>query len=256
MTTAVLMTPPYLQFVDQNGIPYAGGSVYTYAAGTTTPQATYTDASGGTPLANPVPLDAAGRATIWLIGSYKFVVKNSAGVTISTTDNVTAFGTGGLSTLGTIAANTIIGNNTGSPTTPLALTVTQTLALLGVGSPTRNSLAGDVALNNVANFFDGPTIAQGTTGTWFVSASITVRDTAGAATFIAQLTDGTTVIDSTVVDSSAANKYATLTLSGYIAAPAGNIKVSVKDTTSTSGVILFNASALSKDSTLTAFRIA
>jgi hypothetical protein len=80
------------QFSDNNGNPLSGGLLYTYAAGTTTPQTTYTSISGVTANTNPVVLDAAGRVSgeIWLTEGqlYKFVLKNSAGVTIGTYDNV------------------------------------------------------------------------------------------------------------------------------------------------------------------------
>lgn len=91
MVTAVLLTEPKIQFFDNNGNPLAGGLVYTYAAGTTTPKASYTDSAAGTPNANPVVLDSAGRANIWISGSYKIVVQDSSAVTISTTDNITSF---------------------------------------------------------------------------------------------------------------------------------------------------------------------
>lgn len=87
---AYLLAAPFNYFADANGAPLAGGKVYTYAAGTTTPQASYTDYTGVTPLANPVILDSAGRTTIWLSGSYKIVVKDSLDNTISTTDNISA----------------------------------------------------------------------------------------------------------------------------------------------------------------------
>lgn len=135
----VLFTPPYAEFQDDNGNPLNGGKVYTYLAGTLTPQATYTDQGGLTANANPVVLDSSGRASIWLDNSvsYKFVVKTSADVTIRTVDNVTPFNSStGLAVLGNIAANTIVGNNTGSSTTPLALTVTQAKTMLGIGKPT------------------------------------------------------------------------------------------------------------------------
>jgi hypothetical protein len=46
-------------------------------------------------------------------------------------------------------------------------------------------------------------------------------------------------------------------MSGFIAAPAGNIRISVADAAvAADGVMLFNASGDSKDSTITAFRIA
>lgn len=78
------------QFFDSNGDPLSGGKIYTYLAGTTTPQATYTDQGGGTPNANPVILDSAGRANIWLdpTVSYKIRVDDSADSTIYTTDNI------------------------------------------------------------------------------------------------------------------------------------------------------------------------
>jgi hypothetical protein len=78
------------QFFDSNGDPLSGGLVYSYQAGTSTPQATYTDSTLGTPNANPVVLDSAGRAAIWLDPtlSYKFVLQTSAAATIKTVDNV------------------------------------------------------------------------------------------------------------------------------------------------------------------------
>lgn len=84
---------PFLkyQFFDDNGDPLAAGKVYTYAAGTTANQATYTDYGGLSANTNPVILDAAGRANIWLDEtlSYKLKVNNSLDVTQYTTDNVT-----------------------------------------------------------------------------------------------------------------------------------------------------------------------
>lgn len=80
------------QFFDDNGDPLSGGKIYTYAAGTTTPLATYTSRTGATPNTNPIILDAAGRTPeqIWSTeGSlYKYVVKTSADVTIRTWDNI------------------------------------------------------------------------------------------------------------------------------------------------------------------------
>lgn len=88
-------------FTDNSGNPLAGGKVYTYEAGTTTPKATYTDNLGVTPEANPVILDSNGRKQIYASGAYKFVVKTSADVTLYTLDNL-YFGSGaGFSFLGT-----------------------------------------------------------------------------------------------------------------------------------------------------------
>jgi len=82
------------QFSDDNGAPLAGGLLYTYTAGTTTPAVTYqtSSGSGGSSNSNPIVLDSAGRVPyqIWLTDgvSYKFVLKTSAGATIRTEDNL------------------------------------------------------------------------------------------------------------------------------------------------------------------------
>jgi hypothetical protein len=82
------------QFFDNNGVILSGGKIYTYAAGTTTPQASYTSASGTTPHANPIILDSAGRVPggeIWLTDGlvYKFVIETATGILLGTYDNIT-----------------------------------------------------------------------------------------------------------------------------------------------------------------------
>jgi hypothetical protein len=71
-------------------VPNASGFVYTYQAGTSTPQATYTDQTGGTANSNPIILDANGRVPneIWLTAgqSYKFVETDQFGTTLGTWD--------------------------------------------------------------------------------------------------------------------------------------------------------------------------
>lgn len=82
------------QFFDRNGAPLAGGLLYTYNAGTTTPVSTYTSRSGAAFNTNPIVLDSAGRtpAEIWLEGGvlYKFVLKDSTFVQIGSYDNIPA----------------------------------------------------------------------------------------------------------------------------------------------------------------------
>ncbi len=86
---ASLMPQGKQAYFDANGDPLAGGKVYTYAAGTSTPLATYSDQAGTTPNANPVVLDARGEATIfWAPSAYKVVLKDSADVTIWTQDDI------------------------------------------------------------------------------------------------------------------------------------------------------------------------
>lgn len=80
------------QAFGNTGVPLNGGKVYTYAAGTSTPQATYTDSGGTVANANPIVLDSAGRppAEVWLIegDAYKFVVQDALANTLSTYDNI------------------------------------------------------------------------------------------------------------------------------------------------------------------------
>ena len=85
------------QFFTDTGAVLTGGKLYTYAAGTTTPQTTYTTSLGTTAHTNPVVLDAAGRVPdsgeIWLDNaSYKFVLKTSADVLIDSWDNISGIG--------------------------------------------------------------------------------------------------------------------------------------------------------------------
>lgn len=57
--------------------------MYTYAAGTSTPQAAYTDADGTVPHMNPIILDAKGEAVIYWSGNYKVNMTDSADVQIT-----------------------------------------------------------------------------------------------------------------------------------------------------------------------------
>lgn len=123
-------------------------------------------------------------------------------------------------------------------------------------SPITNTLSGNVTLNNTGTFFDGPSVAQGTAGTWFASGTVVCKDTAGAANFDVKLWDGTTVIASTRMNATAANVQVSISISGYISSPAGNIRISVKDSTNANGLIEFNASGSSKDATISVIRIA
>ena len=89
MATTSLAPTPKLQFFDANGAPLAGGLLYTYEAGSTTPLATYTDSTGVSANTNPIVLDSRGEANVWLAGDiYKFALYTSVGVLIWTVDNI------------------------------------------------------------------------------------------------------------------------------------------------------------------------
>ena len=147
---------------------------------------------------------------------------------------------------------TLPGNNTGTnflAESSAGVPVWSQPALTSVAQST----AADVLLNNIANYFDGPSVGQGTTGTWFASGTVTLNDTV-AATFYCKLWDGTTVIDSsaTQILGAATTK---MTLSGIFVSPAANIRISCRDITATTGKIAANTSGNAKDSTVTAMRI-
>lgn len=94
MTTATLSPAPKLQFFDANGNPLVGGKLYSYAAGTTTPLATYIDYNGSATNTNPVILDSRGEANVWLSSSYyKLKLTDSNNVEIWTVDNIGGFAT-------------------------------------------------------------------------------------------------------------------------------------------------------------------
>jgi hypothetical protein len=94
---AQILCVPFVKFYDNNGNPLAGGMLYSYAAGTTTPLATYTNETQASTNTNPVILDANGSASVW-IGSaaYKFILMDSSSNVIWTVDNVSSINPGGL----------------------------------------------------------------------------------------------------------------------------------------------------------------
>jgi len=117
---AVLSPAAKTSFVDAAGEPLVGGLLYTYIAGTTTPQTTYTDSTAVTANTNPIVLDSRGEANVWLGGAiYKFVLKDSVGALIWSVDNISA-PTAAVSPV--LSGNVTIDSNTSSA----ALTITQT----------------------------------------------------------------------------------------------------------------------------------
>lgn len=148
MSTTNLSPVLRQRFFDSDGAPLAGGKVYSYQAGTTTPQATYTDQTGVTPNTNPVILDADGYADIWLNPalSYKFVLKDALGALIWTVDNV----------VGSLVANSVTTASIqdGAVTTPKladgAVTLTKISSqVFGPDALLNFGLAAAVSANNL-----------------------------------------------------------------------------------------------------------
>lgn len=71
------------RFFDRCGKPLTGGQIYTYEANTTTPKVTYRDPYGLTPNTNPIILDAAGEADIYLEGTYRIRITDRNDVLVN-----------------------------------------------------------------------------------------------------------------------------------------------------------------------------
>lgn len=115
MPATVLPMPIFTAF-DDDGAILPGALLYAYAAGTTTPLDTYSDAVG-TPNTNPVECDAAGRAVVYLsAAAYKFVLGDADGNVIWTRDQVASVAVGQSGALGDVF---VFG---GDPSSPIIVT--------------------------------------------------------------------------------------------------------------------------------------
>lgn len=178
--TVHLLVPPKMQFIDANGKPLAGGYVYTYQAGTTSYQTTFTDYTGTAANTNPIVLDSGGAANIWLTDSlsYKICVQNKTHVPVFCTDGVSN-PTGGTGPSGfnphspgpigdvlpatvdgtTITAhNTFVGNLSGNVTGNLGGSVTGSLTGPVTGNLTGSVTGGTISGTTItaSTGFNGP----------------------------------------------------------------------------------------------------
>lgn len=156
------LTPsPKQQIFGSDGLPLVGGKIYTYAAGTSTPIATYVDSAAVTTNTNPIILDSYGQANIWLINTtgYKFIVKDADDVLLYTVDNIAI-----PLDINSFASPPAIGNvtpNTGAFTT---LSATGTVTFTGTGAAKLNvgttaqrptAVTGLVRYNTTTGKFEG-----------------------------------------------------------------------------------------------------
>jgi hypothetical protein len=162
------LTPsPKQQIFGTDGLPLVGGKIYTYAGGTSTPIATYTDFGAGTPNTNPIILDSLGQANIWLINttSYKFIVRDANDVLLYTVDNISI-----PLDLNSFGAPPPIGNVT--PNTGAFTTLSATGAVTFGSTLT---VAGQLTLNNTgaAKLSVGTTVQRPTPVTGMVRYNTT-----------------------------------------------------------------------------------
>jgi parallel beta-helix repeat protein len=173
---ATLSPPPKLQFFAADGTPLVGGKLYSFAAGTTTPLATYVDSVGVTTNTNPVILDARGEANVWLGSSaYKLALYTSTDVLIWTVDNIvdaspltSLAGSNGSSLVG------FIQSGTGASATTVQARLRQTLSVKDFGA-LGNGVADDTtAIQNALNAGIGRSVYF-PAGTYRISTTLLVK---------------------------------------------------------------------------------
>lgn len=87
MAPPAVLYPPNYVFLDADGVPIAGGFVYTYEAGTSTPLATYSDVDLSIPNDNPLELNSSGFSDTMM-----YCLPQSYKVNLEDADNVQVAG--------------------------------------------------------------------------------------------------------------------------------------------------------------------
>lgn len=196
---------------------------------------------------------AGTRTVTWPTASGTVPVTATSPIAINATTGDITCSTCVVSGVGYVSS---IAGNTGAFT--LSTGLTNTVNALRVSlSTASNVLGANVNLSSLNTYADGPSMAQGTSGTWYASGTVTLNDTSGTASnFFCKLWDGTTVIaSSNVLHPAAANQRSSMALSGILASPAANIRITCKNVDTNTGVIEFNRTGESKDSAIYGFRI-
>lgn len=137
--------------LDANGKVDAGATLTFYENGTTTLQSVYTDATLATPLANPLPCDAAGRfVPVWAANGLAYSVAWSpTGAAQITFDNITPLGDSGSS------ASTEFYTNDQAYATPMAADAAATAAGGALIFNSHYALTADTTFNAPIVRFSG-----------------------------------------------------------------------------------------------------
>lgn len=171
---ATRLLPPGYQELLSTGAIAAGAKLYTYAAGTSTPKASYSDSGLTVPNANPVVADGSGRfgETFATTGQYRLVMKTSADVTLWTADPVD-----GENVLGeTLTTNlAIVKADPG-----FALSATSGNAFIEVSAASGSTAYIDLQVPEADNF-DLRMSSTGTGGAIYSSSSLTLVPLSGSS---------------------------------------------------------------------------
>lgn len=165
-----------LQSFTNQGLILSGGLIYTYVAGTTTLQNTYTDSTGTVLNSNPIVLDSSGRLTtsVWVTGGVllKIIIKDSNSNTLATVDNIAGINditlalaspgtiggtTPGAATFTTVTANTSVTSPLGTFTQLASTTVAGTLTATGNVQLGDNTTSDLITINGYMGVGVAPT---------------------------------------------------------------------------------------------------
>jgi len=238
------------QFLDNAGNVLTGGKIFSYLAGTTTSEPTYTDVTGTIAHTNPIILDASGRVPsggeIWLTEaiSYKFILRDTNDVLIATYDNITG-NNSGVNTFIANLANTsdptkgdaLVGfrqsNSTGNLVGAVGRTVHQKLqesvSVLDFGADNTGATNTTAAINTALS--SGAKLVHFPTGTYRIDATVVVPkdvsifgDGAGATIF-----NASQAVEANIID----NAHITSPIATYVALPALAVNAQKNDRTLT-----------------------
>lgn len=147
------------------GLPLNGGLLYTYIAGGTTPQATYTTSAGTVQCANPIVLGADGRppTEVWLVQgqTYRFDLYDSLSNLIASYDNISGIN----DFSGVIAASIVTTKGDLIVGTGVA-----TVARLGVGT-NGTELVADSSQTTGLNYIPATIVLTAAAGTNTITAT-------------------------------------------------------------------------------------
>jgi len=200
-TTGSIAPAPWFTAFDNDGSIIPGALIETFAAGTSTPLATYSDLALTIPNSNPVVCDSAGRCTMYcLAATYKYVMKRPDGSLVRSQDDVpsTSVTTGG----GATANETFFFG--GDITVPITATAYPS-------GTTYDKLHGGTSFYQV----DSANLV----GTYAIQAMLMGNDGATVTAAIMNLTDGSPDTPLAVVSSSSTT--GALVTSANITFPAG-----------------------------------